>query len=100
VVAVVGALAETLIRAGQACSRRQHSIEQKLPAVLAASPQLTALARHVRAFATMMRGRHGQELETWMTAIDIDNWPQKRSSDLVVYSVQWVRVGVWVGWMR
>ena len=53
--------------------------QQKLDAILAASPQLNALAGHVRAFATMMCSRRGQELEAWMAAVDIDDQPALRS---------------------
>lgn len=53
--------------------------QQKLDAVLAASPQLTALAGHVRVFATMMCGRRGHELEAWMTAVDADDLPALHS---------------------
>jgi transposase len=49
--------------------------QQKLDAVLAASPHLAALAGHVRAFATIMCARRGQQLESWMTAVDADGPP-------------------------
>ena len=39
-----------------------------LDAILAASPELAALAQHVRAFATLMTERRGRDLEAWMTA--------------------------------
>jgi transposase len=51
----------------------------RLDAILAASPQLAALAGHVRAFATMMCGLRGQELEGWMAAVDADDQPALRS---------------------
>ncbi|MGW1682908.1 ISL3 family transposase, partial [Saccharopolyspora sp. NPDC002376] len=49
--------------------------QRRLDAILAASPQLTALAGHVRAFATMMCGLRGHELEGWMAAVDADDQP-------------------------
>jgi hypothetical protein len=45
----------------------QHTLD----AILAASAHLTALAGHVRAFATIMCSRRGQELEEWMAAADV-----------------------------
>lgn len=48
---------------------------RRLDAILAASPPLSALAGHVRAFATMMCGLHGHELEGWMAAVDADDQP-------------------------
>ena len=44
--------------------------QQKLGAILAASPHLDAPASHVRAFVTIMCSRRGQELEAWMAAAD------------------------------
>jgi hypothetical protein len=38
-------------------------------AILASSPELTALTGHVRASARLMTGRRGRELEQWMTAV-------------------------------
>ncbi|WP_435829123.1 ISL3 family transposase [Saccharopolyspora shandongensis] len=51
----------------------------RLDAILAASPQLSALAGHVRAFATTMCGLRGHELEGWMAAVDADDQPALRS---------------------
>lgn len=53
--------------------------QRRLDAILAVSPQLAALAGHVRAFATMMCSRLGHELEAWMTAVDADDQPALRS---------------------
>ncbi|HEX8865173.1 MAG TPA: transposase [Lentzea sp.] len=53
--------------------------QAKLDAILAASPDLTALVAHVRAFATMMGSLRGQDLETWMTVVDADDQPELRS---------------------
>jgi len=39
-----------------------------LDAILASSPELAALTAHVRAFAALITGRRGRELEQWMTA--------------------------------
>lgn len=53
--------------------------QQKLDAVLAASPHMSALADHVRSFAAMMCDRRGHEVEAWMTAVDADDQPALRS---------------------
>ncbi|WP_420854088.1 transposase [Saccharopolyspora spinosa] len=53
--------------------------QRQLDAILAASSQLAALAGHVRAFATMMCGLRGHELEEWMNAVDADDQPGLRS---------------------
>jgi AcrR family transcriptional regulator len=53
--------------------------QRKLDAILAAGPHLNALASHVRAFATIMCSRRGQELEAWMAAVDADDQPALRS---------------------
>ena len=47
----------------------------KLKNVLAACPHLDALATHVRAFAEMMTGRHGERLGTWIAAVRADDLP-------------------------
>lgn len=52
---------------------------QRLDTVLDASPELTALAGHVRAFAVMMRERRGGELDAWTTAVESDDLPALRS---------------------
>jgi hypothetical protein len=43
--------------------------QASLDAILASSPELTALTGHVRASARLMTGRRGRELEQWMTAV-------------------------------
>lgn len=53
--------------------------QQRLDAILAASPHLNALAGHVRAFATMMCALGGRNLESWMAAVDADDQPALRS---------------------
>ncbi|WP_233520264.1 ISL3 family transposase [Prauserella sp. PE36] len=53
--------------------------QQRLDAILAASPPLNALAGHVRSFATMMCSLRGQDLEGWMTAVDTSGLPALRS---------------------
>ena len=53
--------------------------QQKLDAILAASPDLDRLVGHVRSFATMMCSRRGHELEAWMAAVDADDQPALRS---------------------
>jgi hypothetical protein len=42
--------------------------QASLDAILASSPELAALTEHVRAFARLMTGRRGRDLEQWMTA--------------------------------
>jgi hypothetical protein len=42
--------------------------QASLDAILASSPELAAVTAHVRAFAAIMTGRCGRELEQWMTA--------------------------------
>jgi transposase len=51
----------------------------RLGQVKARSPQLTAAAGHVTAFAQMMTGRHGERLLAWMTAVDLDDLPSLHS---------------------
>ncbi|MFF5109545.1 ISL3 family transposase [Streptosporangium sp. NPDC000509] len=52
----------------------------RLKAVLARSPHLSALARHVTAFAQMMSERSGQtDLKAWLAAVDADDIPQLHS---------------------
>jgi hypothetical protein len=46
--------------------------QTKLDSILAASPHLTEMVGHVRAFATMMCSLRGHELEAWMAAVDAD----------------------------
>jgi transposase len=53
--------------------------QTKLDSILAASPHLTELVGHVRAFATMMCSLRGHELEAWMAAVDADDQPELRS---------------------
>jgi transposase len=46
-----------------------------LTEVLAACPHLDALHQHVKAFAGMMTGRHGERLDTWIAATRADDLP-------------------------
>ena len=43
-----------------------------LEAIRARCPELAALAGHVTGFATILTGRHGDRLDSWMTAVDAD----------------------------
>jgi transposase len=43
------------------------------------SPQLSATASHVTAFAVMMTGRHGERLPGWITAVDAADLPHLHS---------------------
>jgi transposase len=47
----------------------------QLKQVLASCPHLDATATHVAAFAEMLTGRHGERLDSWMTAVDTDDLP-------------------------
>lgn len=47
----------------------------RLKQTRASCPHLDATAAHVTAFATMLTGRHGERLESWMAAIDADDLP-------------------------
>jgi len=47
--------------------------QRRLDAVLAASPDLTVLADHVRAFASIMCSLRGHDLESWLAAVDADD---------------------------
>ena len=47
----------------------------RLGAILASSPELAAVTAHVRAFAAIMTGRCGRELEQWMTTADAAGEP-------------------------
>jgi hypothetical protein len=50
-----------------------------LDAILASSPELTALTAHVRACAALMTQRRGRDLEQWMTAATASGEPALRS---------------------
>jgi transposase len=51
----------------------------QLGQVKARSPQLSAAAGHVTAFAEMMTGRHGERLPGWIDAVDLDDLPSLHS---------------------
>ena len=51
----------------------------KLGQVKARSPQLSATAGHVTAFAEMMTGRHGERLPAWIAAVERDDLPSLHS---------------------
>jgi transposase len=53
--------------------------QASLDAILASSPELAALTGHVRAFAAIMTGRRGRELEQWMTAAAASGEPALKS---------------------
>jgi transposase len=55
--------------------RRDADDQARIKDVRAACPHLDALAEHVTAFAEMMVGRHGERLDTWITAVDADDQP-------------------------
>ena len=55
--------------------RLDDSAREQLAAILERCPDLAATARHVRAFATMMRDRAGQQLNSWMRAVREDDQP-------------------------
>jgi transposase len=47
--------------------------------LLAACPPLPGLADHVRAFAALLTGRRGEDLEGWMSAIEASELPALHS---------------------
>jgi transposase len=47
----------------------------KLKQVPASCPHLDATATHVRTFAEILTGRHGDRLDSWMAAVDTDDLP-------------------------
>jgi transposase len=49
--------------------------QQNLKQVLASCPHLDTTATHVRGFAEMLTGRHGERLDAWMTQVDADDLP-------------------------
>lgn len=53
--------------------------QRDLDAILAASPELAALATHVRAFAEIMGQRRGRDLQQWMATVDADDQPALHS---------------------
>jgi transposase len=53
--------------------------QASLDAILAASPELAAVADRVRAFAEIMTERRGQELERWMAAAEATGEPALKS---------------------
>ncbi len=52
--------------------------QDHLTAILEACPELTTLQEHVRAFARMMTGRRGRDLENWMTTATESGLPELR----------------------
>ncbi|MGW0056556.1 transposase [Nocardia nova] len=53
--------------------------QECLDRILGASPELTALTGHVRAFAEIMIQRCGRDPERWMAAVDADDQPALHS---------------------
>ena len=47
----------------------------KLRGIRGRDPDLDRLTRHVRAFAAMMTGRHGDRLDTWIADVEHDTLP-------------------------
>jgi transposase len=47
----------------------------RLRLILDRNPPLDRLTGHVRAFAVMMTGRHGDQLEHWITTVEADTLP-------------------------
>ena len=50
-----------------------------LDAILASSPELAAVTAHVRAFAALMTGRRGRDLEQWMASAAATGEPSLQS---------------------
>jgi len=58
----------------------QPGEQDQLAAVQDRCPHLDALAGHVRSFAEMMTGRHGdRQLEDWLTTVEADDQPHLHS---------------------
>jgi hypothetical protein len=53
--------------------------QARLKDVRAACPHLDALQGHVKAFAEMMTGRHGERLDAWIAAVRADDLPHLHS---------------------
>jgi len=53
--------------------------QRDLTRVLDTCPHLKATATHVRSFAQMLTGRHGERLDTWMQQVDTDDLPYLHS---------------------
>jgi transposase len=53
--------------------------QQRLNAILDASPPLAALAGHIGSFTTIMCELRSHELEKWMAAVDTDDQPALHS---------------------
>lgn len=53
--------------------------QRDLTRVLDACPHLAATATHVRSFAQMLTGRHGERLDAWMQEVEVDDLPYLRS---------------------
>lgn len=51
----------------------------QLNQALADCPHLAALHRHITTFATMLTGRHGHQLDTWIAAVNDDDLPHLHS---------------------
>ena len=50
----------------------RHSHLQEL---LAGCPQLTVMAQRISQFAELLTGRHGEDLDAWMSLVDADDLP-------------------------
>ena len=53
--------------------------QARLDAILASSPELAAVTAHVRAFAALMTGRRGRDLEQWMASAAATGEPSLQS---------------------
>jgi transposase len=63
--------------------RRPEALEleeqTRLREILARCPHLNATSGHVAAFAEIMPGLHGDQLDGWIAAVDADDLPDLRS---------------------
>ncbi len=57
----------------------RDSDKEKLARARQQCPHLDALARHVTEFAKILTGRHGDRLDTWITAVNADDQPDLHS---------------------
>jgi transposase len=72
----------------------------RLTAIRARCPELDALTRHVARFAWILTGRHGDQLDTWIAAVDADPGQQHLHSFTtgIRQDYQAVRNGLTMTW--
>jgi transposase len=71
-----GQVASWILRAPASLTEQEQAT---LTQVRARCPHLDALASHVREFAQILTGRHGDRLAAWIAAVDADDQPDLHS---------------------